>query len=199
MKYIFILIMMFSGFSQAITLDDVQKNFAMQKVVRANFTQERQIKSIKVPLVSHGNMLLSQDKGLFWQQTDPFVTTLILRDNDMLQRMDGLPDQRITADSNPQMFQFTALLKALVKADKSVLEGSFKLHFVDLGAGQWQLDLFPTITPLDKLFNEIQLKGNTVLSSVVLIDKQGDSTKITFYDHQRVPIDLTQAEVSYFE
>lgn len=190
---------MISGFAQAVTLEDVQKNFASQQVVRANFTQERQIKNIKAPLISTGNMLLSQEKGLFWQQTSPFLTTLILRDNQMIQRMEGTPDQIITAESNPQMFQFNALLKALVKADKTVLESNFNLTFVDLGQAQWQLNLTPTTTPLDKLFSEIQLQGNTVLNSVVLIDKQGDSTKISFHEHQLTPTELTPKEVSDFE
>ncbi len=199
MKYFIILLVFIFGVAHAITLDDIQKNFSEQKTVRANFVQERQIKNIKTPLISKGRMLLSQEKGLWWQQTEPFVTTLILNDNEMIQRMEGQADQKITANSNPQMFQFNALMKALVKADKAVLEDNFELNFSDMGQGLWQLDLTPMTTPLDKLFNKIELQGTTELKQVILIDKQGDITKIHFKDNQVSPVQLTEQEARYFE
>ena len=199
MKYVLLLIIMFASAAQAVTLEDVQKRFAEQNSVRAEFTQERRIKSINTPLISTGKMILSRDNGLFWQQQSPFVTTLILRDDAMIQRIEGLPDQIITADSNPQMFQFNALLKALVKADKPLLEHNFTLNFLALAQEKWQLTLTPTTTPLDKLFTEIQLQGDRVLNSVILIDKQGDSTTIRFHAHQLTPATLTPDEVRHFE
>ncbi len=199
MKYFIILSVFIFGVAHAITLDDIQKNFSEQKTVRANFVQERQIKNIKTPLISKGSMLLSQEKGLWWQQTEPFVTTLILNDNEMIQRMEGQADQKITANSNPQMFQFNALMKALVKADKAVLEDNFELNFSDMGQGLWRLDLTPVTTPLNKLFNKIELQGTTELQQVILIDKQGDTTKIQFKDNQVSPVQLTEQEARYFE
>ncbi|MEM8329305.1 outer membrane lipoprotein carrier protein LolA, partial [Morganella morganii] len=156
-------------------------------------------KNISKPLISKGQMLLSQEKGLWWQQQVPFVTTLILRDNEMIQRMEGQPDQVITAENNPQMFQFNALMRALIKADKAVLETHFTTTFTDQGQGKWQLDLIPVTTPLDKLFSSVRLNGSQVIERVVLTDKQGDTTTITFSDHRLTPEILTTDEAHYFD
>lgn len=199
MKYIAIVLLFISGLAQALTIDELRDTFATQTTVRAKFTQERQIKNIRAPLISTGSMLLSQEKGLWWQQREPFVTTLILRDNEMIQRMNGQPDQTITAENNPQMFQFNALMRALIKADKTVLENHFTTTFTDKGQGKWQLHLVPVTTPLDKLFSEISLSGSQVIEQVVLTDKQGDATTITFSDHQLMPENLTPEEARYFD
>lgn len=199
MKYILTFLAFFCSAAYAMSLDELQATLTKQGIVRADFVQERQIKNIKTPLISKGKMLLSQEKGLWWQQTEPFGTTLILRENEMIQRMDGQEDQRMTLEDNPQMFQFNALMRALVKADKTVLESHFKLEFLDKGQNQWALILIPTTTPLDKIFSRIELSGNTVVDNVILIDKQDDSTKITFKNHQLMPSTLTLEETHYFD
>ncbi|HHR6130436.1 TPA: outer membrane lipoprotein carrier protein LolA [Providencia alcalifaciens] len=199
MRYILVFLAFFCSFASAMTLDELQATLTKNEVVRADFVQERQIKNIKTPLISKGKMLLSQDKGLWWQQTEPFKTTLILRENEMIQRMDGQEDQRITLENNPQMFQFNSLMRALVKADKAVLDNHFALEFSDKGQNQWELVLVPTTTPLDKIFSRIELSGSTVVDNVILIDKQGDSTKITFTNHLLTPSTLTPEETQYFD
>lgn len=199
MKYILTFLAFFCSSAYAMSLDELQATLTKQGIVRADFVQEKQIKNIKTPLISKGKMLISQEKGLWWQQTEPFGTTLILRENEMIQRMDGQEDQRMTLEDNPQMFQFNALMRALVKADKTVLESHFKLEFLDKGQNQWALILIPTTTPLDKIFSRIELSGNTVVDNVILIDKQDDSTKITFKNHQLMPSTLTLEETHYFD
>lgn len=69
--------------------------------------------------------------------------TLLLDDKRMVQAINGQPPQTITADNNPQMFQFNHLLRALFRADRKVLEENFRIDFKDLGAGRWSLVLTP--------------------------------------------------------
>ena len=98
--------------AHAVTLDQLQQRFASQPVIRANFEQVRTISGMSQPLVSRGQLLIAQQQGLWWHQATPFVMTLILDDKRMVQSMSGQPPQVITADSNPQMFQFNHLLRA---------------------------------------------------------------------------------------
>ncbi|WP_313824168.1 outer membrane lipoprotein carrier protein LolA [Leclercia sp.] len=198
MKGLLLLALLISPFVSAVTLDELQQRFTEQPVVRAHFEQTRTIKDLPQPLRSNGEMLIARDNGLLWDQKAPFPMTLLLDDSRMVQTINGQPPQTITADTNPQMFQFNHLLRALFQADRKVLEENFRIDFKDLGNGRWSLVLTPTTTPLDKIFASMDLGGATYLESIVLNDKQGDRTDIALSRHQLTPASLTDAERQRF-
>lgn len=197
-RMLFTLLMLTSLSVQAVTLDALQQRFASQPVVRADFSQLRTIKGMAQPLKSSGQLLIAQDKGLWWQQAKPFPLILVLDEKRMVQVMNGQPPEIVTADSNPQMFQFNHLLRALFQADRSVLEQNFALDFHDLGQDHWRLVLTPTTSPLDKLFNNITLQGAAYLDSIQLNDRQGDRTDITLSNQRLTPTQLTDEEQQRF-
>ena len=194
MKFLPLLALLISPFVSALTRDDLQQRFTEQPVIRAHFDQTRTIKDLPQPLRSQGQMLIARDQGLLWDQTSPFPMQLLLDDKRMVQVINGQPPQIITAENNPQMFQFNHLLRALFQADRKVLEQNFRVEFADKGEGRWTLRLTPTTTPLDKIFNTIDLAGQTYLESIQLNDKQGDRTDIALTQHQLTPAQLTDDE-----
>ncbi len=198
MKFLPLLALLISPFVSALTLDDLQQRFTEQPVIRAHFDQTRTIKDLPQPLRSQGQMLIARDRGLLWDQTSPFPMQLLLDDKRMVQVINGQPPQIITAENNPQMFQFNHLLRALFRADRKVLEQNFRVEFADKGEGRWTLRLTPTTTPLDKIFNTIDLAGKTYLESIQLNDKQGDRTDIALTQHQLTPAQLTDDEHQRF-
>lgn len=198
MKFLPLLALLISPFVSALTLDDLQQRFTEQPVIRAHFDQTRTIKDLPQPLRSQGQMLIARDQGLLWDQTSPFPMQLLLDDKRMVQVINGQPPQIITAENNPQMFQFNYLLRALFQADRKVLEQNFRVEFADKGEGRWTLRLTPTTTPLDKIFNTIDLAGQTYLESIQLNDKQGDRTDIALTQHQLTPAQLTDDERQRF-
>ncbi|MEZ7795911.1 outer membrane lipoprotein carrier protein LolA [Citrobacter pasteurii] len=193
-----LLVLLISPFVSALTLDDLQQRFTEQPVVRAHFDQTRTIKDLPQPLRSQGKMLIARDQGLLWDQTAPFPMQLLLDDKRMVQVINGQPPQTITAENNPQMFQFNHLLRALFQADRKVLEQNFRVAFTDVGEGRWTLRLTPITTPLDKIFATIDLAGKTYLESIQLNDKQGDRTDIALSQHQLTPAQLTNDERQRF-
>ena len=198
MKFLPLLALLISPFVSALTLDDLQQRFTEQPVIRAHFDQTRTIKDLPQPLRSQGQMLIARDQGLLWDQTSPFPMQLLLDDKRMVQVINGQPPQIITAENNPQMFQFNYLLRALFQADRKVLEQNFRVEFANKGEGRWTLRLTPTTTPLDKIFNTIDLAGQTYLESIQLNDKQGDRTDIALTQHQLTPAQLTDDERQRF-
>ncbi|EEZ5359175.1 outer membrane lipoprotein carrier protein LolA [Escherichia coli] len=198
MKFLPLLALLISPFVSALTRDDLQQRFTEQPVIRAHFDQTRTIKDLPQPLRSQGQMLIARDQGLLWEQTSPFPMQLLLDDKRMVQVINGQPPQIITAENNPQMFQFNHLLRALFQADRKVLEQNFRVEFADKGEGRWTLRLTPTTTPLDKIFNTIDLAGQTYLESIQLNDKQGDRTDIALTQHQLTPAQLTDDERQRF-
>ena len=193
-----LLVLLVSPFVSALTLDSLQQRFTEQPVVRAHFDQTRTIQDLPQPLRSQGKMLIARDKGLLWDQTSPFPMQLLLDDKRMVQAINGQPPQTVTAENNPQMFQFNHLLRALFQADRKVLEQNFRVEFADLGEGRWTLRLTPITTPLDKIFATIDLAGKTYLESIQLNDKQGDRTDIALSQHQLTPAQLTDDERQRF-
>ncbi len=198
MKKLLLLALLISPWVNAVTLDELQQRFTEQPVVRAHFEQTRTIKDLPQPLRSQGEMLIARDSGLLWDQKAPFPMTLLLDDKRMVQVINGQPPQTITAENNPQMFQFNHLLRALFQADRKVLEENFRINFKDLGEDRWSLVLTPTTTPLDKIFASLDLSGATYVESIVLNDKQGDRTAIALSRHQLTPASLTDAERQRF-
>ena len=198
MKFLPLLALLISPFVSALNLDDLQQRFTEQPVIRAHFDQTRTIKDLPQPLRSQGQMLIARDQGLLWDQTSPFPMQLLLDDKRMVQVINGQPPQIITAENNPQMIQFNHLLRALFQADRKVLEQNFRVEFADKGEGRWTLRLTPTTTPLDKIFNTIDLAGQTYLESIQLNDKQGDRTDIALTQHQLTPAQLTDDERQRF-
>ncbi|EKM5719500.1 outer membrane lipoprotein carrier protein LolA [Enterobacter cloacae] len=198
MKWLPLLALLFSPLVSAVTLDELQQRFTQQPVVRAHFEQVRTIKDMPQPLRSQGEMVIARDSGLLWDQKAPFPMTLLLDDKRMVQTINGQPPQTITADNNPQMFQFNHLLRALFQADRKVLEENFRIDFQDLGEGRWSLVLTPTTTPLNTIFTTLDLGGATFLESIRLNDKQGDRTDITLSSHRLTPASLTDDERQRF-
>ncbi|AKJ40698.1 LolA family protein [Pragia fontium] len=184
--------------AQAVSLDDLQQRFSHQPVLRAQFEQLRTINGMSQPLKSSGNVLIAQQHGLVWNQTKPFALKLMMNESRMEQSMVGQPPQVVTADSNPQMFQFNAILTALFHADRQALEQNFRLNFSDLGNGGWQLTLQPTTMPLNKLFRQITLNGEQFLNAIAIDDMQGDNTRIRFFDQKTQPTTLTPDEEHHF-
>ncbi|MCL6742988.1 MULTISPECIES: outer membrane lipoprotein carrier protein LolA [Kosakonia] len=198
MRYWPLLVLLFAPFVNAVTLEELQQRFTQQPVVRAHFTQTRTIKDLPQPLRSQGEMLIAREQGLLWDQTAPFPMMLMLDDSRMVQIINGQPPQVITAQNNPQMFQFNHLLRALFQADRAVLEQNFRIDFNDAGKGRWTLKLTPITTPLDKIFTSIDLAGDHYLDSIRLNDKQGDLTDIAFSQHRLTPPTLTDDERQRF-
>jgi outer membrane lipoprotein-sorting protein len=192
------MLLLLCAHASAVTLEQLQQRFASQPVIRANFVQVRTISGMAQPLVSRGQLVIAQQQGLWWQQATPFPLTLILDDKRMVQSISGQPPQVITADSNPQMFQFNHLLRALFQADEKVLRENFALDFHDQGNNRWQLSLTPVAAPLNKIFNRIDLQGDQFLNRIVLDDKQGDKTEITLSDTRTEPQQLTDEERARF-
>lgn len=193
-----LLFLLISPWVNAITLDELQQRFTEQPVVRAHFAQTRTIKDLPQPLRSQGEMVIARDQGLLWQQQTPFAMTLMLNDSRMVQIINNQQPQVITAQNNPQMFQFNHLLRALFQADRQVLEKNFRIDFQEQGEGRWTLSLTPLTTPLDRIFATIVLSGQTYLETIHLNDKQGDVTEITFSQHRLQPAALTDEERQRF-
>ena len=194
----FVSILFLTQYCQALTLEQLQQRFSQYSVIRANFIQDRTIQGFNQSLHSTGKMIISKDLGLWWQQQTPFVMTLKMNEQRMQQIVGQQPAQIISADDQPQLFQFNTLLAAIFNADRTTLEKNFQLNLSESDHDQqWQLVLIPQSAPLDKIFKQITLNGDQYLAKIVIDDKQNDKTTIVFTEQQTSP--LTEHEKRLFE
>lgn len=186
-KYLFALattlLLTFSTITSAITLSDIQLLFSKNQVVRADFTQDRYINGLTSPIHSTGKMIISKELGLCWQQNTPFAMTLKMNQQRMEQRIEDQTPEIITAEKQPQLFQFNHLLTAIFTADKEMLENNFDITVTEQN-NIWTLTLKPKLAPLNKIFKQIILSGKSYLEKVTINDMQNDKTELTFKNHK---------------
>lgn len=177
------LLLTFSTITSAITLSDIQLLFSKNQVVRADFTQDRYINGLTSPIHSTGKMIISKELGLWWQQNIPFAMTLKMNQQRMEQRIEDQTPEIITAEKQPQLFQFNHLLTAIFTADKEMLENNFDITITEQN-NLWTITLKPKLAPLNKIFKQIILSGKSYLEKVTINDMQNDKTELTFKNHK---------------
>lgn len=180
------------------SLASIQQQLAQQNIVRGDFTQTRRMQMFDAPLVSQGKFVLSRDQGLWWQQTHPFPTSLVLTKNTLSQQIGSEPAQILKVSDNPMVFYFSHVFLSLFKGDTSALTEQFTLSFSSQTDQHWVLSLTPKSSPLDKVFSSIEIAGQQDINKVALMEIRGDSTVIEFSNQTQQPDSLTAAEHAIF-
>ena len=109
--------------------------------------------------------------------------TLKMNQQRMEQHIEGQAAEVITAEKQPQLFQFNHLLTAIFTADKKILETNFAITIAEQNK-QWTVTLQTNLAPLNKIFKSIVLNGKSYLETVTINDMQNDKTELTFTNHK---------------
>ncbi|WP_083962847.1 LolA family protein [Vibrio litoralis] len=189
--------------SQAATGDNdklaqLQQQLASHQVVRGDFTQTRHMQMFDAPLISQGQFLLSSQYGLWWQQTTPFPTSLVLTQDTLSQQVGSEPAQVVKVADNPMVFYFSHVFLSLFKGDTQTLQQQFDLKLSSNQSNQWVLSLTPKLAPLNKVFSQINIEANDYINRIELIEIRGDRTDIEFSKQTHQPSDLSTAEQAIF-
>ncbi|MUK71335.1 LolA family protein [Aliivibrio fischeri] len=190
-------VMLFSVNSFAFSVDDLQQQLAKSTLVRGDFKQVRTMQMFAQPLSTTGTFLLDHEKGLLWQQTEPFPIALTLTQNNLRQSING-EAQVMTDSDNPMAFYFTRLFLSLFKGDTESIKENFTLQLTG-EKDAWTLILTPTKAPIDSVFKTIKIEGNDYLNRVVLSEVRGDVTEMVFTNQSTEPATLTEEELRVFE
>ena len=179
------------------TLAELQRQLTAAPTLRAHFVQLKRVSGLAQPLRSSCELLFSRAHGLWWHQSEPFELTLTLDERRLLQQLAGQAPEAITADANPQLFEFSHLLLSLFSADQQAMERHFTLAFTP-GTESWQLMLTPKQPPLNQVFERLEMQGSQELQQLLIRDRQGDETQLNFSAIQHQPEELTDVEQRRF-
>ncbi|QFU24830.1 outer membrane lipoprotein carrier protein LolA [Shewanella eurypsychrophilus] len=166
---------------------------------RGKFTQYRQLKVLKKPLVSHGSFIFDAQLGLAWKQERPFKSTLILKDNELIQ-IDSSGELHVSKASDNRGAGALAqtlplLLKALLSGELETLDKHFHFYLLASSANApWMIGLKPKDPLLLKAIPQLVLEGDEQVTALTLLSTNGDSSKIEFeeIDNQALSIEEQQ-------
>lgn len=179
-------------------LAQLQQQLASHQVVRGSFTQTRHMQMFDAPLTSQGQFLLSSQYGLWWQQTTPFPTSLVLTKDTLSQQVGSEPAQVLKVSDNPMVFYFSHVFLSLFQGDTQTLQQQFDLKLSSNQGNHWVISLTPKSAPLNKVFSQINIEANDYINRIELIEIRGDRTDIEFNKQTHLPSDLSAAEQTIF-
>jgi outer membrane lipoprotein-sorting protein len=178
----------------------VRARLSNAPLLRGEFVQEKRLQGFKNPLSSKGEFLLARDRGVVWNTSTPFASTLVLTRQRLLSRQaDGSTQSLGGAQASPAVSTANALLMALLSGDIDTLSRQFRLKETLAADGSWRLELVPRQGALKKIFKRIELQGDQHVRSVRLEELRGDRTDINFLQLRTTPAKLSAAEAKQFD
>jgi outer membrane lipoprotein-sorting protein len=156
------------------------QQLAAAEVVRGEFVQEKHLRSLSMPLSSHGQFVLSKQHGLLWKVQKPFMQTYRIDQQGVSllteKGWQNQPGQSVAARQSQ-------LFLAVLQGDQGALEADFNLQLQGT-AEQWQLQLLPKAVFLQQIFKVIEIHGGALVERIELHETQGDHTVMRMLNSQ---------------
>ncbi|PMX02700.1 hypothetical protein C1X59_06820 [Pseudomonas sp. FW215-R2] len=167
-----------SSLANAFDLQQLSDQLAKPDVIHGQFIQEKHLRALPQPLISKGSFVLAKNHGLLWLLKTPLQQDYRISAKGIARRdLNGwqlLPGKSAGAEQN-------RLFLAVLQGDSSGLQRDFELA-LNGDAQKWQLTLTPRSVLLKQVFNQINITGGTLVSTIELLETQGDSTVLRMQD-----------------
>lgn len=194
-KFLFIFIALaFSFNTYALTVNELSALLQKDANFKASYTQEKTLNKLNKVLKSSGDVIIIENKNVFFRQNTPFELEQIITPNRFAQIMDDEVNE-ITRDNNPQLFEISNLLLNIFSMNEvNEKYFSYKL-FGELE--NWTLEMKPNDELLSKIFNKITIQGSDKVKEIIIEDVSKDTTVLTFSEYRTDKITLNSKEQSY--
>ncbi len=150
-------------------------------VIRGNFVQRKTIKILTRPLISSGFFVMSRSNGLYWRQTKPFLSELLVTRDVVAQRFHNGDISRYTNTEQPIISNISKIFLALWSGDIETLNTVFRIQATPVGQG-WQLTLLPHDGVAKKILSGIVVQGDDYIRELEIQEHNGNLTKTVFSD-----------------
>ena len=177
-------------------LANVAARIQTAAVLQGDFAQQRTLAGFAKPLRSSGSFIAARERGVLWTTTTPFPGELVITDEQIRERVDGQDSVVLDASSEPALRQINRVLLTLLQGDLAALRAHFTVAG-NIDAERWRLDLTP-LGQLGEAIDSIELTGSIQVESVVIHERNGDSSRIDF-SALRAAKALTATEAARFD
>lgn len=163
--------------------DDLLARIASQlekhAVVRAEYTQSKQISGLKRPLQTSGNLVFARQYGVLWQIEQPYKVSYILSEEKVVEiAADGSRKERLARDL-PGLAQVGRVFRAMLGANTTALREYFDIQTKG-DAGNWSLTLTPKQAQMAQFIEQMDINGGAFVGAIRIQEKGGDITQIKF-------------------
>ncbi len=188
MKRILIIMMTLMSFilpssSQNLTESQIKakinKVAAQMRTMQCDFVQTKHLKMLNDKMVSRGKMYYQQSDKLRWEYNAPYHYTFILNGNKVLLKNSKRNDV-IDVRQN-KIFKEIARIMMNSVVGKSLSDDKDFVAKISTDNSEWIAKLTPVRKDLKQMFKEIFIhfdKKASIVSKVILIEKNGDKTLI---------------------
>ncbi|TCT16598.1 outer membrane lipoprotein carrier protein LolA [Bibersteinia trehalosi] len=180
-KLIFLLIFsLFSPLVVAFSQQDLVLQLQKPSNLQGQFSQQRFLNGLTKPMTTQGDFVLLKNQGLLWQMKKPFENQLRVK-ADGISQWNG--SEWVSSQQLGQSEQIKLFL-GLLSGDVAALSSQFDLQLNGTEKA-WQLSLVPNSLLMKQIFDNIEIRGDLVVKSIEIREKQGDRTLIRFEQIQQ--------------
>jgi hypothetical protein len=155
----------------------VIERLSLKNDILREFTQEKKISGLKMPLRSSGLMYVGKT-GICMSTTNPFQASMLLSPEGVVQKSGGGLVSSRNAKDSVEIRHFVRIMMALFTADKDILEREFNVFF-EKASDNWTIGLTPKGTIMSRILKSIVIEGDLDIRKVVISEASGDTTSIS--------------------
>jgi len=148
-------------------------------VLRADFTQEKQMAAFRKPLQTRGQFTFASGQGVIWQIEAPLKVAYVLGEDRIVEIGEDGAAQVRTARDIPGLAQVGALLRALLGAQTDTLAELFTVTPAGT-LDAWFLTLTPKPGLLAQAMREVRMNGSRHVERIYIEEANGDSITLNF-------------------
>ncbi len=161
-------------------LDAFLGRFAAMSGLSAKFREEKQMALLAVPLINEGVIYFAPPGRLARHTSSPVASSVII-DGSRLTFGDARGVEAIGFDDNPVLGLFVSSFVKIFAGDRDALAQMYAMELRGSPEGTWSLKLRPRLSPMDKVIEGIELRGEgLVVATMVVREIGGDTTTTTF-------------------
>ena len=172
-------------------LEDVYAKISAHPVTKGVLTQEQYIKVANRSLISKGTFVMAADKGVIFDITDPFPSSMVVTEEKLVQTLPGNVVSVMDGKENPMFKNIAKIIHSVFANDVQVLRDNFQVSVT--GGPKDVVTLVPKDPLLSLLFLKITLTVGDSIDSVSLIETGGNWVNYTFAN-KTFPEKLTEDE-----
>lgn len=167
-----------------ISFEQLGKLSATPDYLRGDFRQEKYLQALDVALQSTGQFEYSRNEMIRWKTLEPIKTELTMTPGSIVSQQAGQELLKLNSKTNPAVVVLSEILFSVLTAEWGKLSAYFELQGElegsELEEGEWHAVLLPSDQSVAQFVERVELRGDSLLRTVVLFEKDGDRTRIYF-------------------
>lgn len=147
--------------------------------LQGEFSQQKYLTELDATLNSSGVFSYQRDQSIRWQTVQPIQNVLIMTPQSIISRQGDNEIVNLEAASNPAVAILSDIFFSVLMAEWQTLSSYFSMSGT-LEGQQWQVELLPVDKTIMQLISRVELRGDTLLRTLVFYENNGDRTIINF-------------------